>query len=77
MGFLIGFALAWKASRICPPSFLFGMPTLFLVLGLPIGYLALTVLVRVAPFLVAPKLVLEWPSEFTTPNLASKSKEDR
>src|ERR1700690_132428 len=55
---LLGYALAWEASRICPPSYLFGIPTLFLVLWAPIRYLSLFVLVRVAPLLVRPKLVL-------------------
>jgi hypothetical protein len=73
---LLGYALAWEASRIFPPSYLFGIPTLFLVLWAPIGYLSLVVLVRVVPFLVKPKLVLEWPSEFTTLNLTTKPKGD-
>src|SRR5258708_3048612 len=73
---LLGYALAWKASRICPPSYMFGIPTLFLVLWAPIGYLFLIVLVRVVPFLVKPKLVLEWPSEFTTLGLTSRPKDD-
>jgi hypothetical protein len=73
---LLGYALAWEASRIFPPSFLFGIPTLFLVLWVPLGYLSGVVLVRVAPFLVTPKLVLEWPSEFTTLSLTSRPKDD-
>ena len=73
---LLGYALAWEASRIFPPSYLFGIPTLFLVLWAPIGYLCGVVLVRVVPFLVKPKLVLEWPSEFTTLGLSSRSKDD-
>jgi hypothetical protein len=73
---LLGYALAWEASRLFPPSYLFGIPTLFLVLWVPIGYLSLIVLVRIVPFLVKPKLVLEWPSEFITLSLTSKSKDD-
>jgi hypothetical protein len=73
---LLGYTLAWEASRVFPPSYLFGIPTLFLVLWMPIGYLCLIVLVRVVPFLAKPKLVLEWPSEFTSLNLTSRSKDD-
>ena len=76
IAFLLGYALAWEMSRICPPSYIFGIPTLFLLLWFPIGYLALVVIVRVVPFLVKPKLVLEWPSEFITLNLTSKPKDD-
>jgi hypothetical protein len=72
---LLGYALAWEASRIFPPFYLFGIPTLFLVLWVPIGYLSLIVLVRVVPFLVRPKLVIEWPSEFTTLGLTSRPKD--
>jgi hypothetical protein len=49
---------------------------MFLVLWMPIGYMSLIVLVRVAPFFVNPKLVLEWPSEFTTLGLTSRPKDD-
>ena len=73
---LLGYALTWEASRIFSPSYLFGIPTLFLVLWVPIGYLSLIVLVRVVPFFVKPKLVLEWPSEFTTLSLTSRPKDD-
>jgi hypothetical protein len=73
---LLGYALAWEASRIFPPSYLFGIPTLFLVLWAPIGFLSLSVLVRVVPFLIKPKLVLGWPSEFTTLGLTSRPKDD-
>jgi hypothetical protein len=73
---LLGYALAWEARRIFPPSYLFGIPTLFLVLWAPIGYLSGLVLVRVVPFLVKPKLVMEWPSEFITLGLTSRPKND-
>ena len=74
---LLGYALAWEGSKIFPPSYLFGIPTLFLLLWAPIGYLFLIVLVRVAPFLVKPRLVREWPSEFTKLGLTSRPKDDR
>jgi hypothetical protein len=73
---LLGYALAWEANRILPPSYVFGIPTPFLVLWAPIGYLSGVVLVRVVPFLVRPKLVMEWPSEFTTLGLTSRPKDD-
>jgi hypothetical protein len=73
---LLGYALAWEVSRICPPAYLFGIPALFLLLWIPIGYLTLTVLVRVVPFFIRPKLVLEWPSEFATLSLTSRRGED-
>ena len=77
LGFFLGFATVWKVSRICPPSYLLGfIPTLFVVLGIPIGYLFLIVFVRVAPLIVKPKLVLEWPREFTTLSLTARSEDE-
>lgn len=51
------YVMNWEASRIFPPSYLFGIPTLFRVLWVP-------------------KLVLQWPSEFTTLGLISRPKDD-
>jgi hypothetical protein len=73
---LCGYALAWEVSRLCPPAYFFGIPTLFLLLWVPLGFIVLVVLVRVGPFLIKPRLVLEWPNYLTTLNITSKPFDD-
>jgi hypothetical protein len=72
---LLGYAFAWEIGTL-GPRFCFGVPWGFLLFWAPIGFLVLTLLVRIAPFLVKPKLVLRRPNDGTTLNLTSAPKDD-
>lgn len=71
---LFGYALAWEIGSLGPRSCFFNIPWWFFVLWIPIGFLVLTLLVRVAPFIVRPALVLRQSNHTTTLNLTSESK---
>src|SRR5208282_219985 len=51
---LLGYFLAWEIGIHGPRSCFFGVPWGFYLLWMPIGFLALMLLVRIAPFLVRP-----------------------
>ena len=74
---LVGYVLAWGIG-IYSPRACFGVPWGFYLFWMPIGFLVLSFLVRVAPFLVCPTLVLRHPfeSHLTTMNLTSDPKDD-
>ncbi len=73
---LLAVALVWGVVIRGVPSCLVCLPTGFLVLGIPIGFLLLTLLVRIAPFLVKPTLVLRQHYHLTSLNLTAKPKDD-
>lgn len=74
---VVGYALAWKVGTYGPRA-CFGIPCFFYLLCIPIGFLVLSFLVRVVPFLVCPALVLRHPfeSHLTTMNLTPNPKDD-
>jgi hypothetical protein len=78
LGILLGFALAWETGTRGPVALLFGVPRGFFLLCLPLTILVLTVLFRVAPFLIRPTLALPrfLDNHFTTLNLMRVSKDD-
>ena len=59
---LAGYVLAWEIG-IQGPRVCFGIPLGFYLLWMPIGFLVLMLLVRVAPFLVPPGLFPRRPFE--------------
>lgn len=68
---LTGYALAWEIG-IRGPRLCGIIPWGFLLLWMPIGFLVLMLLVRIAPYLVKPPFVLRRTFEgpFTTLNLS-------
>ena len=74
---LVGYVLAWKIG-IYGPRACFGIPWGFYLLWMPIGFLVLSLLVRIAPFLVRPTLVprRSFESHLTTLNLSPDPKDD-
>ncbi len=74
---LIGYVLAWGIG-IYGPRACFGVPWGFYLFWMPIGFLVLSLLVRVAPYVVCPPLVLRHPfdSHLTTMHLSSDPKDD-
>ena len=77
LGVLLGYALAWKIGILGPGSCFLGIPWLFFLLWIPLGFLALTFLVRVAPLLVRPTLVLRRGGHVTLLNLTLDPKNDK
>lgn len=75
---LLGYALAWKIAAPDLPQFFYDFLWKFCLLSLPTGYLVLTLLVRIAPFLVKPSLVLRPPFDvfLTSLNLSSGPMDD-
>jgi hypothetical protein len=71
---LASVALVWGGVRGLQSCLL--IPAGFLALSLPIGLLVLTVLVRVAPFMVRPTLVMRQRYVLTGLNLTSRGKDD-
>jgi hypothetical protein len=74
---VVGYVLAWGIGTYGPRA-CFGVPWGFYLFWMPLGFLVLSFLVRVAPFLVCPTLVLRHPfeSHLTTMNLSSDPKDD-
>jgi hypothetical protein len=74
---LIGYALAWKIGTYGPRA-CFGIPWGFYLLWIPIGFVVLSLLIRIVPFLVRPTLVprQRFESHLTTMNLSSDPKHD-
>src|SRR5438270_5365359 len=62
---------AWEIGILGPRSCFFGIPWGFYLFWLPLGFLILTVLVRIAPSLVRPTLVVRRPHHFMALNLTS------
>jgi hypothetical protein len=74
---LAGYVLAWEIG-IHGPRACFGIPWGFYLLWMPIGFLVLMLLVRIAPFLVKPTLVPRSPFDvyLTSLNLSPGSNDD-
>jgi hypothetical protein len=72
---LVGYALAWEIGSYGPRA-CFGIPWGFYLLWMPIGFLVLSLLIRIAPFGVKPALVLRPPFAvcLTSLNLSSGPK---
>jgi hypothetical protein len=77
LGVLLGYTLAWEVG-IHGPRACFGIPWGFYLLCLPFAFLVLTLVCRIAPFLVRPTLVPRRPfeSHLTTLNLTPDPKDD-
>ena len=73
IGVLLGYSLAWKLGNGNMVVFFWGVTWRFLLLCLPLSFLVLSFLVRIAPYLVKPTLVLRrtFESHLTTLNLSS------
>lgn len=71
-GLLLGYSLAWKMGTGSMVVFFWGITWRFLLLCLPLSFLILSFLVRIAPYLVKPPLVLRhnFESPFTTLRLS-------
>lgn len=76
LGLVIGFVLTWQLGG--PRDWVFGIiPWAALLLYLPVGFLVLTVLVRIVPVFARPALILRPPhAHMTTLNLAAPEKTD-
>jgi len=74
---ILASVVAWEIARIGPTSCFVGIPWAFYVLWLPVAFLMLTVIVRIAPHMVTPTLVLRRRDEFPTLNLTSGGDEYR
>jgi hypothetical protein len=61
-GVLLGYPLAWEIGS-CGPRSCGGIPWGFYLLCLPLTFLILSFLVRIAPYLVIPTLVTRRPFE--------------
>ena len=74
---VVGYVLTWLIGMYGPPA-CFVVPWGVYLFWMPIGFLALSFLVRVAPFLVWPTLLPRHPFEnhLTTMNLTSDPKDD-
>jgi len=68
-------ALVWGVAIHGVPSCLICIAT-GLLLGIPVAFLVLTLLVRIAPFLVKPTLVLRQRYQVTSLNLTPGPKDD-
>ena len=77
LGVLLGYALAWEVG-IHGPRSCFGIPWGFYLLCLPFAFLVLTIVCRIAPFLVRPTLVPRqlFDSHLTTLNISPDPKDD-
>jgi hypothetical protein len=78
LGVLLGYALAWVATMRGPRSCFMDIPSYFYLLCLPVTFLILPFVCRIAPFLIRPTLVARHPfeSHLTTMNLSSDPKDD-
>jgi hypothetical protein len=77
-GCLLGCSLAWEVGSFGPRSCFFGIPWLFFPLCIPFTFLVLSVLFRIAPFVVRPTLILRSPrNQHTTLNLSAAPKAAR
>ena len=78
VGVILGYSLAWEAGIRGPVSRLFCVPFGFILLSIPLAFLVLMLLVRIAPFLARPTLVIRGPiaSYLTTLNLSPGPKDD-
>jgi hypothetical protein len=75
---LLGYALSWELTIPNLRYFFSGIPWAFYLLWMPIGFLVLVLLVRIAPFVVKPALVLRPPFDvyLTSLNLSSGPNHD-
>jgi hypothetical protein len=71
LSLLLGIALAWEIGSRGPRNCFLGIPWTVFLLYLPLGFIVLTLLIRIAPFVMRPALVLRRPNHVTTLNLAS------
>ena len=78
VGVILGYSLAWEAGIRGPVSRFLVVPFGFILLSIPLAFLVLMLLLRIAPFLVPPTLVIRGPvaSYLTTLNLSSGPKDD-
>jgi len=75
LSLLVGFAIGWRIGQFGPMDCIFGIPWTAYVLFLPLGFIVLTFLVRIAPLLINPPIVLNPPPKYlTTLNLVSGAK---
>jgi hypothetical protein len=75
LGILLGAVPAWEVGIHSARCCLLVMGSVFVLLWIPIGFLVLTVVVRVAPFLVKPTLVLRQRHRLTTLDLTPGPKD--
>jgi hypothetical protein len=70
---LLGYALAWKIGEHSLVVFFWGVTWVFLLLCLPLSFLILSFLARIAPYLVTPPLILRrtFETHLTILNLSS------
>ena len=75
---LLGYALSWKIAVPELRQYFYDFLWKFCLFWIPIGYIVLILLVRIAPFLVKPALVLRPPFDvyLTSLDLSSGSKND-
>jgi hypothetical protein len=73
LSILIGYSVAWKVGAGSFVVFFWGVTWKFLLLCLPLSYLILTLIVRIAPYLVRPTLTTRqtFESHLTTLNLSN------
>src|SRR6185437_11443075 len=75
LGMLLGYSVAWKLGEGSFVIFFWGITFKFLLLCLPLAFLGLSLLVRIAPHVIHPMLVQRpsFESHFITMGLSAQS----